>query len=70
MVGRLSTLGLIFSQVEVAVLFSIELSSAYGLSGILESPSKFFSVDVRASVGDFSAKIGGFLTLGHVSLTR
>ncbi|CAG7871856.1 unnamed protein product [Brassica rapa] len=31
---------------DLAVLFSIELSSAYGLSGILESPSKFFSLEL------------------------
>ncbi|KAH0939741.1 hypothetical protein HID58_007202, partial [Brassica napus] len=58
MVGRLSTLGLIFPQdclwlLDLAALFSIELLSAYGLSEILESPLKFFSVDDAASVGDF-----------------
>ncbi|CAN7055482.1 unnamed protein product, partial [Brassica oleracea var. botrytis] len=82
MVGRLSTLGLILSQ---DICFLSTVFVAFGSGGYVLSRASFslwtfgdFGISVEVllcrwclmSVTFRSAKIGGFLTCGHVSLTR
>ncbi|CAN7046795.1 unnamed protein product, partial [Brassica oleracea var. botrytis] len=82
MVGRLSTMGLILSQ---DICFLSIVFVAFGSGGSVLSRASFslwtfedFGIYVEVllcrrcllSVTFRSAKIGGFLTCGHVSLTR
>ncbi|CAG7895260.1 unnamed protein product, partial [Brassica rapa] len=82
MVGRLSTLGLIFPQ---DICFLSTVFVAFGFGSFVLNRASFslwtlgdFGISVEVllcrrcllSVIFRSAMIGGFLTLGHVSLTR